>query len=202
MNSPMTRWALDDLSALGFHFVDRRPHDRSYLGILWFGPEEICQHTDADAAQTGELQKIGIGIRGIADAGSGLRVGGIVADDCIEHDCDVGYGAPDRPADVLGAGERDYPVAAGQSLRPPDSHQTVMGCWNADRAASVAAHADRGHELPVPEVFAGSGGEGAMKRPLTRSLPLATSPRWGEVNGRRPSSPSPLAGEGRGEGFR
>src|SRR5205814_631167 len=71
-----------------------------------------------------------------------LRVSWVVADDRIKHYSDVGDTAPDRSADVLGAGERNYPGAAGQSLCPPDSHQAVMRRWDANRATGVAAHAD------------------------------------------------------------
>jgi phosphoglycerate dehydrogenase-like enzyme len=49
------------------------------------------------------------------------RISWVVADDRIKHYSNVGDAAPNRSADVLGAGERNFPGSAGHSLRPPAS---------------------------------------------------------------------------------
>src|SRR5438132_14293018 len=59
----------------------------------------------------------------------------------VENDREIGDGSGNRLADVLGAGKRDDPAAAGEALRPADAHKAVVRRRDADRPASVAAHA-------------------------------------------------------------
>src|SRR5262249_62196174 len=61
-----------------------------------------------------------------------------------EENGEVGRGASYGPADVLGAGKRDDPTAAGEALRPADANEAVVRCRDTDRAASVTAHANGG----------------------------------------------------------
>jgi hypothetical protein len=130
--------------SLSLHLVDRPTHHRGNLGIRRVSFEQGRKETYSDAAQASQLQVVGVALRDIADARSGLRVGRIIADGRIEHDRKIGDGSGDRPADVLGTGERVDPPAAGEPLCPADSYQAVVRCRDADRAASVAAHSDGG----------------------------------------------------------
>ena len=95
---------IDDLRTLPFHLFDRAAHHRGHLGVGRVTAEEGTEKTDAGAVQAGQLQIVGIALRDIADARSGLRIGRVIADRRVEHDRQIGNGSGNRPGDVLRTG--------------------------------------------------------------------------------------------------
>ncbi len=71
-------------------------------------------------------------------------VGRIGPDRGVEHDRQVGDAAGQRTGDVLGGRQRHHAGAARQALGAAQPDQVLIGGWDADRPARVAAHAGGG----------------------------------------------------------
>ena len=149
---------LGNVGAETAHLFGGAADDRRDFGVFRRGLHDVGEDADARAAQPVGLEKRSIGGRDVADAERGLRIVGVVAHGRVEHEREIGDAARHRAADVLGARQRHDAGAAGEPLRAADAGETVMRRRDADRAAGVAAHPDRGE-------IGGDGGAGAAARP-------------------------------------
>ena len=104
--------------------------------------EQLRQHPDA-----GSLKRLGVEPfheprKWTVRQNSGGRVGRVCPYGRVQPDGEVHRSAGQGPTYVLRVRQGDDPVDAREALGRTETEQVVVGCWNTNRSAGVAAPAD------------------------------------------------------------